>query len=74
MAKNNHERGKGLAIGAAIGAVAGVVTGILFAPKSGKETREDIKVAARKAKEKFLAEATPKKTIFVPGKLINLII
>jgi gas vesicle protein len=57
MSQGDHERGKGLAIGAAIGAVVGVVTGILFAPKSGKETREDIKVAAHKAKEKFLAES-----------------
>ena len=32
-----------LALGAAIGAVIGVVTGILTAPKSGKETRADIK-------------------------------
>jgi gas vesicle protein len=37
---------KGLAIGAAIGAVLGVVGGILFAPKSGKETRGDIKNTA----------------------------
>lgn len=31
-----------------IGSAAGIATGILMAPKSGKETREDIK---RKAKE-----------------------
>jgi gas vesicle protein len=34
---------KKLAIGAAISAVAGYIAGILTAPKSGKETREDIK-------------------------------
>lgn len=57
MGKGDHEKGKGLAIGAAIGAVFGVVTGILFAPKSGKETREDIKDAASKAAERLQAEA-----------------
>ena len=36
------------AIGALIGAAAGVVAGLLTAPKSGKETRADIK---RKADE-----------------------
>lgn len=54
MSKNQS---KGIAIGAAIGAVAGVVTGILFAPKSGKETREDIKNAAEKAGTKLHDEA-----------------
>ncbi|KRQ86192.1 YtxH-like protein [Caloramator mitchellensis] len=34
---------KGLAIGAALGTVVGAVAGILTAPKSGKETREEIK-------------------------------
>ena len=34
---------KKLAIGAALSAVAGYIAGILTAPKSGKETREDIK-------------------------------
>ncbi|HSX07838.1 MAG TPA: YtxH domain-containing protein [Candidatus Saccharimonadales bacterium] len=38
--------GKKLAIGAAVAAVGGYVAGILTAPKSGKETREDIKRAA----------------------------
>lgn len=56
MAKGDHERGKGLAIGAAIGAVGGVIAGLLFAPKSGKETRQDIKDAAGSAKERFEVE------------------
>lgn len=34
------------AIGAVVAAAAGYVTGLLTAPKSGKETREDIKDAA----------------------------
>lgn len=40
------------AIGAIFGAAVGVVTGILTAPKSGKETRADLKVKAEKAKAK----------------------
>jgi gas vesicle protein len=42
--------GKKIAIGAAVAGVAGFVAGILTAPKSGKETRTDIKNAAVKAK------------------------
>lgn len=45
-----NKNSKRLAIGTAIAAAAGYVTGILTAPKSGKETREDVKTAAVKAK------------------------
>ncbi len=51
--------GKKIAVGAAIAGVVGYVAGILTAPKSGKETREDIKNTAVKAKteaEKKLKE------------------
>lgn len=41
------------ALGAFFAAIAGYITGILTAPKSGKETREDIKDAA----EHGMAEA-----------------
>lgn len=41
---------KKFAVGAAIAGVAGYVAGILTAPKSGKETREDVKAATAKAK------------------------
>jgi len=44
--------GKKLALGAVIGAAAGLVAGILTAPKSGRETREDIKKKARELKGK----------------------
>ena len=36
------------ALGAVFAAIAGYLAGILTAPKSGKETRQDIKVAAEK--------------------------
>lgn len=45
------------ALGTLIGAVAGVVAGILTAPKSGKETRADIKAKASELKD----EAVEKK-------------
>lgn len=45
MSKGN---GKKLAIGALIGATVGFAAGILTAPKSGKETRKDIKKTASK--------------------------
>lgn len=39
------------ALGAIIGAAAGIVAGLLTAPKSGKETRADIKDKASELKE-----------------------
>jgi gas vesicle protein len=47
MAKSSSSK---WAIGAAVAGIAGFVAGILTAPKSGKETREDIKNVALKAK------------------------
>lgn len=41
MAKDNHV-GRKIALGTAVAGVAGYLAGILTAPKSGKETREDI--------------------------------
>jgi gas vesicle protein len=43
---------KNTAIGAAIGVTVGAAAGVLLAPKSGKETREDIAVTARELPEK----------------------
>lgn len=48
MPSENGSGNKKLAIGALIGAAAGLVVGILTAPKSGKETRKDIKETAGK--------------------------
>ena len=53
MAKDT---GKKVAIGALLAGVAGYVTGILTAPKSGKETRKDIKNKAGEVKESAAAE------------------
>jgi gas vesicle protein len=41
-----------LAMGAIIGAAVGVLAGVLTAPKSGRETREDIRRKAGEAKDK----------------------
>lgn len=49
MSDNDKSSSK-WAVGAAVAGVAGFVAGILTAPKSGKETREDIKHVATKAK------------------------
>lgn len=48
MSKQDDQRTtiKRIAIGSTIAAIAGYVAGILTAPKSGKETRGDIKQAA----------------------------
>lgn len=46
-----------VAVGAVFGAIAGFVSGILLAPKSGKETRQDIKEAASKTKDAVVTEA-----------------
>lgn len=45
------------ALGALVGMAAGVVAGILTAPKSGKETRADIKTKAEAVKSDATAKA-----------------
>ena len=42
MARENNQ-GKGLLIGLLIGGALGALAGLLFAPKSGRELRQDIK-------------------------------
>jgi gas vesicle protein len=44
--KEREKAAQQLAVGVGIGAAVGLVTGILFAPRAGKETREDIKQKA----------------------------
>ncbi len=43
--------GSKLAVGAIIGAAVGVVAGVLTAPKSGRETRDDIRRRAEETKD-----------------------
>ena len=60
--------GKKIAVGAAIAGVAGYLTGILTAPKSGKETRQDIKHTANAVKleaEKKLKELSAELNVLV---------
>lgn len=49
--KKGSKLGLGIAIGAVAGAAVGAVAGVLTAPKSGKETREDLKKQATNMKE-----------------------
>ena len=56
------------AIGAIVGAVAGVIAGVLTAPKSGKETRADIKDKAAELK----SEAT-NRTNEAKGKSVKAV-
>ena len=50
MNQKNQDNGvKKNVLAAALGALVGGIAGILFAPKSGKETRGDIKEAVEKA-------------------------
>jgi gas vesicle protein len=48
--KNPHDTLKKVAIGSGVAAAAGYVAGILTAPKSGKQTRGDIKAQAKKSR------------------------
>ena len=50
MLRRKQNTGKKLAAGAALGAVAGYFAGLLTAPKSGKETRQDIGNKAEQVK------------------------
>lgn len=52
-----------VALGAFFGAVAGLAAGLLSAPKSGKETRQDLKDAALKTKDTVVVEAEKAKGV-----------
>ena len=62
MAQDNNF-GKGVLIGFLTGGAVGAVLGLLFAPKSGKEFREDIRSRSDEyldEAEKYIAEAKDK--------------
>lgn len=69
---------KNLMTGLAVGAIAGAVAGILFAPKSGKETRADIAKYMNEMKDKIskeLAKAgdfTKEKYDEIVGKIVSM--
>jgi len=46
------DRGSGFAIGLIVGAVLGLAVGFLFAPQSGKETRQLLREKAETARER----------------------
>jgi gas vesicle protein len=52
MSEHDGKYAKGMVIGL----VAGLLAGVLLAPKSGKETREDIKNVAKEAAKKTEAQ------------------
>lgn len=52
-----------VALGAVFGAVAGFVSGILLAPKSGKETRDDLKKTAVTTKDTVIENAEKAKDV-----------
>ncbi len=65
MAQGDDRGGTGLfsVIGAlVVGAAVGAVLGLLFAPKSGKELREEIKEKAAEGAEELKAKAEELKT------------
>ncbi|CAH0117659.1 MULTISPECIES: YtxH domain-containing protein [unclassified Paenibacillus] len=47
-----NDKGKTFMVGALIGGIVGSVTALLFAPKSGRELRKDIKEGAQQVGEK----------------------
>jgi gas vesicle protein len=64
MYQNKKEgMGKGLLLGFLIGGIAGAITALLFAPKSGKDLRDDIKRKSDEVKDgakKIFSDASSK--------------
>lgn len=63
MASDENSMGKGLLIGFLTGAAVGSIIALLYAPKSGKELRQDIKVKSQdfmEDAEQYLANAKDK--------------
>jgi len=69
---NKKDAWKGAAIGAGVGILAGAIAGILLAPKSGKETREDIKEYLHEMKDK-IAEKLEQAGDFSKEKYIEVL-
>lgn len=56
-------------LGAAIGAAVGTIVGILTAPKSGKETREDLNKKGREALKNVKKQGEKIKAKVAPAKV-----
>ena len=54
--------------GLVIGGIAGAIAGVLFAPKSGKETRQQIADSADKMRKKIADMAEHQKEIYAESK------
>lgn len=68
LREKRQEAYKNITVGASVGLAIGTVLGVLFAPKSGKETRHDIAVKAKEAVDvtkEQVEEAKVKITQFV---------
>ncbi|MEO7557859.1 MAG: YtxH domain-containing protein [Gammaproteobacteria bacterium] len=63
-----HKETSGLGLGSlVIGAIAGAIAGILFAPKSGKETRDDLKETLTEIKDQVAIKVSDLKDITEQG-------
>ena len=69
MSRKDSSNLRRLAIGSTVAAIAGYLAGILTAPKSGRETRGDIKDAA--SENLAQAEKELKKLHTEPGQVID---
>jgi gas vesicle protein len=63
---SDKKRGGGLSL--VLGAIIGGIAGLLFAPKSGKETREDMKKVVKDSEAKIKETAEKAKVIFEKSK------
>lgn len=56
MGDERHDFTKGLLIGTLIGGFIGAILGMLYAPRSGEETREEMASRTRKIADQFRDE------------------
>ena len=68
--RERNKIAKVAAVTTVVGAAVGVASGVLFAPKSGKETREDIKVKSQELTEN-LKEKTSEATADLKEKVLQ---
>ncbi len=65
---NDNQQKSGLALGSlALGAIAGAIAGVLLAPRSGKETRDEIKDTLTRMKDEIAAKVSELKEVTEPA-------